>query len=129
MSVKKSGDEPKLVDEKSHDDFLALFRRGLKFSEELLADNEKLRFRVAALESEVESLRKHGTPAGEELVRELKQKLAKLEEEKGRLMSSYQEVETLNRDYQARYSEIEEEHNNLANLYIASYQLHSTMSF
>jgi hypothetical protein len=104
---------------KGHEDFLVLFRRGLKFTEELLAENEKLRFRIATLE----------TSGGNEDVKELRQKVRELEEEKARLLSSYREVETLNRDYQARYAEIEEEHNNLANLYIASYQLHSTMTF
>lgn len=46
-----------------------------------------------------------------------------------RLLDSYKKVEGMNRDYQSRYAEIEEEHNNLANLYIASYQLHSTLAF
>lgn len=122
---KKPNDE----EGRSHEDFLALFKRGLKFTEELLAENEKLRYRVASLESESDALRRHGTPEDENILRELRQKVRELEDEKARLLSSYREVETLNRDYQARYAEIEEEHNNLANLYIASYQLHSTMTF
>lgn len=114
--------------EESHEDFLHLFRRGLKFTEELLAENEKLRYRVATVESELDSVKRSGTePEG--VVRELREKVRALEDEKQRLLSSYREVETLNRDYQTRYAEIEEEHNNLANLYIASYQLHSTMTF
>jgi len=115
--VTRKNDEPEA---KSHEDFLVLFRKGLKFTEELLAENEKLRYRVAALEST-------GTTDADLSV--LQKKVRELEEEKQRLLSSYKEVETLNRDYQARYAEIEEEHNNLANLYIASYQLHSTMTF
>ena len=122
---KKPTDEPG----EAHEDFLVLFRKGLKFTEELLAENEKLRYRVANLETELTTSRKQGTPEGEALMRELRTKVRELEEEKARLMSSYKEVETANRDYQARYAEIEEEHNNLANLYIASYQLHSTMTF
>ena len=124
--------KPPTGDEESHEDFLHLFRRGLKFTEELLAENEKLRYRMATLESELDSTKRHGaqaTPEGDALVRELKEKVRALEDEKARLLSSYKEVETLNRDYQTRYAEIEEEHNNLANLYIASYQLHSTMTF
>lgn len=123
MSPAKKGEE------ESHEDFLHLFRRGLKFTEELLAENEKLRYRVATLESELDSSKRHGSPEGDGLVRELREKVRALEDEKARLLSSYKEVETLNRDYQTRYAEIEEEHNNLANLYIASYQLHSTMTF
>lgn len=117
-------------DETGHrEDFLVLFRRGLKFTEELLAENEKLRYRVANLESEADGLRRAGSANDETAVRELRQKVRELEIEKDRLLSSYKEVETANRDYQTRYAEIEEEHNNLANLYIASYQLHATMSF
>lgn len=123
------GKMPAEDEAKSHEDFLVLFRKGLKFTEELLAENEKLRFRVANLESELDTARRHGTPEGEVMMRELKEKVQQLEDEKNRLLSSYKEVETANRDYQARYAEIEEEHNNLANLYIASYQLHSTMTF
>jgi hypothetical protein len=112
------------------EDFLNLFKKGLKFTEELLAENEKLRFRVAALEAEGETLKKqgaHGT--GDAHVEALKRQLTELEAERAALLQRYAEVETENRDYQARYAEIEEEHNNLANLYIASYQLHSTLSF
>jgi transcriptional regulator with GAF, ATPase, and Fis domain len=38
-------------------------------------------------------------------------------------------VEEENQDFATRYVEIEQENNNLANLYIASYQLHSTLDF
>ncbi|HEU4520984.1 MAG TPA: GAF domain-containing protein, partial [Thermoanaerobaculia bacterium] len=34
-----------------------------------------------------------------------------------------------NKDFASRYHEIEEQNNNLANLYVASYQLHSTLDF
>ena len=36
-------------------------------------------------------------------------------------------MEAENKDFAARYVEVEEENNNLANLYVASYQLHSTL--
>ncbi|OGQ21725.1 MAG: hypothetical protein A2138_24785 [Deltaproteobacteria bacterium RBG_16_71_12] len=122
MSAKKP-------DETAHrEDFLVLFRRGLKFTEELLAENEKLRYRAANLENEIDGVRRTGG-GDASTVRELREKVRELEIEKARLLSSYTEVETANRDYQTRYAEIEEEHNNLANLYIASYQLHSTMCF
>ncbi|MCC7073113.1 MAG: diguanylate phosphodiesterase [Deltaproteobacteria bacterium] len=121
MSAKKA-------DETAHrEDFLVLFRRGLKFTEELLAENEKLRYRLANLENELDGARRGG--GDDSTLRELREKVRELEIEKARLLSSYTEVESANRDYQTRYAEIEEEHNNLANLYIASYQLHSTMCF
>jgi hypothetical protein len=126
MSTKKVPE-----DAVEHEEFLTLFRRGLKFSEELLAENEKLRFKVASLEGEIDTARSLGAQGAgaPPLVAELRKKVEELEREKQRLLSRYQEVETQNRDYQERYAEIEEEHNNLANLYIASFQLHATTTF
>ncbi len=110
----------------AHDDFLLLFRKGLKFTEELLAENEKLRFRVAALQSQgattVDTVERSQ-------VLELQSKVVALEAERQRLVQSQLEAQQLSREYQTRYAEIENDHNNLANLYIASYQLHSTMTF
>lgn len=122
MSTKKT--------EEGHEEFINLFEKGLSFTKEILAENERLRFRLASLEAEVDVSRRHGGQVeGDALVAALRKQLTELEAERTRLMSSFQEVENLNRDYQQRYAEIEAEHNNLANLYIASYQLHSTLSF
>jgi hypothetical protein len=124
MSNKGDG-EPRAGDE-----YLNLFRRGLQFTEELLADNERLRFRVASLEATASPDGERTSVAeGNPELAELQRRVRDLEAERARLSARYQEVEALNRDYQSRYVEIESEHNNLANLYIASYQLHSTLSF
>jgi len=113
-----------------HEEFVSLFEKGLSFTKEILAENERLRFRVASLEAEVDVTRRHGRDVdGDAMVAALRRQVSELEVERSRLLSSFQEVENLNRDYMQRYSEIESEHNNLANLYIASYQLHSTLSF
>jgi len=122
MSTKKDG--------VGHEEFVNLFEKGLSFTKEILAENERLRFRIASLEAEVDASRRHGKePSGDALVSALRRQITELEAERTRLVSSFQEVETLNRDYMKRYAEIEAEHNNLANLYIASFQLHSTLSF
>lgn len=123
MSTKKT-------DAEGHEEFVNLFEKGLSFTKEILAENERLRFRVASLEAEVDVSRRHGGHVdGDALVQALRQQITELEAERTRLLLSFKEVETLNHDYQQRYVEIETEHNNLANLYIASYQLHSTLSF
>ncbi len=124
MSTKKGPDPV------GHEEFVSLFEKGLSFTKEILAENERLRFRIASLEAEVDVGRRHGKEVdGDALVAALRRQITKLEAERTRLLSSFQEVEDLNRDYMQRYAEIEAEHNNLANLYIASYQLHSTLSF
>ena len=58
---------------------------------------------------------------------ELAQRLRSLEEECASYRERLLQVEEENRQFVERYLEIEEENNNLANLYVASYQLHSTL--
>ena len=104
------------------------FKRGAEFAEELMRENERLRFRVAELEQaqapQVPSTRppKRGLDPAT-----LAQRLEALEQEREALLTRFAGVERLNHDYVSRYAEIERENNNLANLYVASHQLHSTL--
>ena len=112
MSAKKGPDPV------GHEEFVSLFEKGLSFTKEILAENERLRFRIASLEAEVDVGRRHGKEVdGDALVAALRRQVSELEAERTRLLSSFQEVETLNRDYMQRYAEIEAEHNNLADVY------------
>lgn len=112
------------------EDVVTLFKRGLRFTEELLEENERLRFRLATVEAQsIGPERQQGTGGHEAVIEALKRQVRDLEQERSRLLESFEDVEEKNRDYQSRYAEIEEEHNNLANLYIAAYQLHATVAF
>lgn len=111
------------------EDFLQMFKKGAEFTQDLLKENERLRYRIVRLE---ESLKESGQPGGvapsEESARLLK-KIEELEQEKEEILGRFRRVEEENQDFANRYVEIEEENNMLANLYIASYQLHSTLDF
>jgi len=109
------------------EEFLQAFRKGAEFTQELLKENEKLRFKIVQLEEESKSLTQAAGEGG--VQKELIKKVSRLEEEKKELLDRYREVESENRNFAQRYVEIEEENNNLANLYIASFQLHSTLDF
>ena len=109
-----------MSDEQRAEKFLELFNKGKEFTEELLRENQRLRYRIAALETD--------HPAAEE-VKRLRDQLAQLTEENRRIQLRFREVEEENKDFASRYIEIEEQNNNLANLYVASYQLHSTLDF
>jgi len=110
-----SGDDPV---QKSQE-FFGVFLKAKEFTEELLKENERLRFKMASLEAAVEG----GPPtAVDARVRELEQRLLEVE-------TRYRKVEEENKEFADRYIEIEEQNNNLANLYVASYQLHSTLDF
>ncbi len=109
-----------MSDEQRAEKFLELFNKGKEFTEELMRDNQRLRYRVAALESEAVSA---------DEVSRLREQIATLSEENRRIQLRFREVEEENKDFANRYIEIEEQNNNLANLYVASYQLHSTLDF
>jgi nitrate/nitrite-specific signal transduction histidine kinase len=111
-----------MSDETKAEKFLEIFNKGREFTEELLRENQRLRYRVAELETEQSGL------TAEELQR-LRDQIKHLAEENKRMQKRFAEVEEENRDFASRYMEIEEQNNNLANLYVASYQLHSTLDF
>jgi len=108
------------------EEFLQLFSRGAEFTKELLIENERLRANLAELEQEqVDASR---TPEEWDKYRgELQGRLQDLEEECETVRVRLQQAEEENQQFAARYLEVEEENNNLANLYVASYQLHSTL--
>jgi len=123
MADEKKKDAP--ADPGKAEDFLQVFKRGVQFTEELLAENERLRYRLVRLEEENRTLAQKSMASGayEDLLDQMKA----LEEERTNLIERFRAVEEESRDFKSRYQEIEEENNRLANLYIASYQLHSTM--
>ncbi len=133
--MSKSDDKPTLPEldlvESKREFIETFFKRGAEFTEELMRENEKLRFRVVQLEEERRALASsahtpHDKP-GAGALRELVARIEQLEVEREGLMSRFAGVERLNRDIYDRYHDIERENNNLANLYVASFQLHSTM--
>jgi len=117
----KDGKEPP---EHRGEEFLQAFKKGAEFTQDLLKENERLRYRIVELEEAVRS-----TGGGEVPSKALEEKVKQLEEEKAEILLRIREVEEENQDFANRYVEVEEENNNLANLYIASYQLHSTLDF
>ncbi|HEY0158906.1 MAG TPA: GAF domain-containing protein [Thermoanaerobaculia bacterium] len=112
-----------MSEEQKAEKFLEIFNKGKEFTEELLRENQRLRFRLASLETEAAA----GATSDE--VRRLRDQISQLTEENRRIAQRFREVEEENKDFAHRYIEIEEQNNNLANLYVASYQLHSTLDF
>jgi putative methionine-R-sulfoxide reductase with GAF domain len=101
-------------------EFAEMFQKAKEFTEELLKENERLRFKIAALANGA---------AADERSRELAGRVQELEARLAEVERRYQEVEQENKEFADRYVEIEEQNNNLANLYVASYQLHSTLDY
>ena len=105
------------------EELLDMLRRGRRFTEELLTENERLRFQIVKGESEKiqlqNTLESEVARAGQENV-QLKRRVEHLEHR-------FVEVEAENHDFAQRYSEVSQENESLANLYVASYRLHSTL--
>jgi transcriptional regulator with GAF, ATPase, and Fis domain len=108
------------------EEFLQMFRKGAEFTRELLEENEKLRFRLAEVEEQQESAAQ-SPEEWEKLRQHLLNRVQNLEAECRTFQERISQVEDENRDFVQRFIEVEEENNNLANLYVASYQLHSTL--
>ncbi len=107
---------------KGHD-VLQIVAKTKEFTEEVLKENERLRYRIASLETA------GGDQADDERIRDLQKQVQALEEKLAENEARYRKVEAENQEFADRYIEIEEQNNNLANLYVASYQLHSTLDF
>lgn len=85
---------------------LILLKKSQAFAERLLKDNEELQLRCAATEERLHSA----------------------EGERDRLRGRMDHISTETRRDSAQFQELDEELNALANLHVATWQLHSTMS-
>ncbi len=113
------------LDQKREQFLQTFFQKGAQFATDLLQENERLRYREAELAAELEALKR--SLSSESGVRELLQRLHDVEREKHELLERFQHAQEVTRQYNERYQEIERELNDLASLYVASYQLHSTL--
>jgi hypothetical protein len=130
--MSKNDDKPNLPDvadlATSKREFIeTFFKRGAEFTEELMRENEKLRYRLVQLETEVRSLANDRPGSAQGSLRELVARIEALEGEREHMLRRFEDVSKESLDQNARFHEIERENNNLANLYVASFQLHSTM--
>jgi putative methionine-R-sulfoxide reductase with GAF domain len=108
------------------DQFLKKFTRGAKLTEEFLREVEQLQQRLHLLEAENAGLR--AKVEADEAIRELLAKIDRLESEKRELLSRFHRAEAKSSEFTARVQEVESEFANLANLFVASNQLHSSLS-
>jgi len=108
------------------DEFLKKFSRGTQLTEDFVKEHERLQSRLQDLESENASLR--AQVEADQAVRDLLNKIDLLEHEKSELVSQYRQAEAITTEFTARVQEVESEFANLANLFVATNQLHSSLS-
>jgi len=106
------------------EEFLRSFvRRGVELTEELLGENRIMQERVFALEQD--NARMRAQLASDDAIRELLTKIEGLERERSLLMSRSTQLESVTRQAEGRYREIEHDLTELASLYVAGDQLAS----
>lgn len=101
-------------------------RKGVELTEGLLEENKALRADLAAAQRENTRLR--AQVASDDAIRDLLRKIESLEVERNKLLERSTELEESTRRTAHRNVEVEQELHDLANLYIASSHLHSTLS-
>jgi hypothetical protein len=108
------------------DEFLKKFSRGSQLTEDFLKEHDRMQTRLQDLESENAGLR--AKVEADQAVRELLHQIDRLELEKSELVSRFHKAEAISTEFTARVQEVESEFANLANLFVASNQLHSSLS-
>lgn len=101
-------------------------RKGVELTESLIEDNKALRADLAEAQREIARLR--AQVASDDAIRDLLRKIEALEVERNRLLERSTALEESTRRSETRNFEVEQELHDLANLYIASSHLHSTLS-
>ncbi|MGA2448056.1 MAG: GAF domain-containing protein [Polyangiaceae bacterium] len=120
----RSGGGPDLTDQR--DAFLNnFFRRGAELTKELVRENELYRDRIALLERDNASLKT--AVANDHAIHDLIATVERLESEKARLLSAVHEQETLSGRFHERFSEVESDLESLANLHVATHQIHASL--
>lgn len=104
----------------------SFLRKGVEYTELLLRENEDLREQLSILRSE--NARQRAQIASDDAIRDLLRKIEGLETERNALVERSAKLEESRRDVDARQMEIEQEVNDLANLFIATVQLHTSLS-
>lgn len=112
--------------------FTKFFEEGKEHIEDLLKQNEQLQKQVALLRHELSQ--KPGVDSGAEVDEDSElasvcQERDRLTHELGGFRKRMQDLERENTDFAEKYLQVEKESSNLANLYVASYQLHSSLDY
>ncbi|MFQ5839745.1 MAG: GAF domain-containing protein [Candidatus Methylomirabilales bacterium] len=109
------------------EELVEMLRKGKEFTDQLMKENERLRFRTLQLEKEVLDLQNQTQGSQGSPVQSLQEENKRLKEKLNHIEERFSEVEEENMDFATKYLEIQQQNENLANLYVASYQLHSTL--
>ncbi len=108
----------------SGEELLDIVRKGKEFTQQVVQENERLRYRIVQLEQEAKEA---GGAHSNQRLAALQVENERLKEKLAFLEKRFSEIQEENEDFAQRQVEITLQNEGLANLYVASFQLHSTL--
>jgi len=117
--------------EKDHQEHLSgaegavrAYTRSKSFVEEIMRENERLRYKVFHLQQELAGAPRATIDNQSDVISENQHLRRQIEE----IKAQFEALNRENEDFRLRYQEVELQNENLLNLYVSGYQLHSTLS-
>ena len=108
----------------SSEELQEILRKGRDFTQQVMQENERLRYRIVQLEQEVQEA---AARRNDQLLSALQIENERLKEKVAFLDKRFTEAQQENEDFAQKYVEVAQQNEGLANLYVASFQLHSTL--
>jgi hypothetical protein len=100
------------------------FGKNKNFVQELLRENERLRYKVLHREQELEEAGRGEAGASEDMLVEVR----RLKENQEALQAKFEQLKKENEDFRRRSDDLEKQNENFLNLFVSSYHLHSTLN-
>jgi len=98
--------------------------RSKNFVDEIMRENERLRYKAFHLQQELSGISRAPDDKHRDVLSENQQLRRQLEE----IKAQFDALNRENEDFRQRYQEVEHQNENLLNLYVSGYQLHSTLN-
>jgi hypothetical protein len=106
------------------EEVLRVFTNGKRFAEDLLKENERLRYKLLDLQQQLSRAEHRGEGASGNIQEEN----TSLKKELALIKANFDNLNKENQDFQSRYEEVERQNENLLNLYVSGYQMHTTLN-
>ena len=99
------------------------YNKGMHFVEELLRENERLRYKLIHLNQEMADISDNNGSS----VLEMEDELSKLRGLREMIQGQFEHMKKENLEFRQRYTELEKQNENFMNLFVSSCQIHSSL--
>jgi hypothetical protein len=98
------------------------YNKGMEFIEELLRENERLRYKLIHVNQEMADITNNGSS-----VLEMEDELSKLRALREMIQGQFDHMKKENLEFRQRYTELEKQNESFMNLFVSSCQIHSSL--